>query len=321
MSFRLTILGCSSAIPTIDRNPTAQLLNVNERFFLIDCGEGTQVQLRKYELSFQRINHIFISHLHGDHYFGLIGLICSMHLLGRNKDLHIYAHAELKEIIDLQLKASNTELNYPLFFHSLPVDDEITILEDTNIKVSNLLLDHSIKCSGFLFEEKKTTRKIIKSQVEKYNVPYDKLNGLKEGADWIGLDGSIISNDLLTSKNSLPHRYAFCSDTRFNTSLIEKVKEIDLLYYETTFKHDLKDRAETTGHSTTTQAAIIAKEANVKKLLIGHYSQRYKNLDELLIETKKSFSNTCLSSAGLIVDFNHLLSLFLLVSLLNEIFC
>ena len=147
MSFKLSILGCSSAIPTVDRNPTAQLLNVNERFFLIDCGEGTQVQLRRYQLNFQRINHIFISHLHGDHYFGLIGLISSMHLLGRNKDLHIHAHKELKEIVDLQLKASNTELNYPLFFHSLPEDNEVVILEDDNIKVSNLILDHSIKCS------------------------------------------------------------------------------------------------------------------------------------------------------------------------------
>ena len=165
MSFKLTILGCSSAIPTIDRNPTAQLLNVNERFFLIDCGEGTQVQLRKYQLNFQRINHIFISHLHGDHYFGLIGLISSMHLLGRNKELHIYAHKELKQIVDLQLQASNTELNYPLFFHFLPEDDEIIILEDDNIKVSNLILNHSIKCSGFLFEEKRSARKIIKSKV------------------------------------------------------------------------------------------------------------------------------------------------------------
>ena len=161
MSFKLTILGCSSAIPTINRNPTAQLLNVNERFFLIDCGEGTQVQLRRYQLSFQRINHIFISHLHGDHYFGLIGLLSSMHLLGRNKELHIYAHEELKKIIDLQLNASNTELNYPLFFHILPQDEETILLEDNNVKVVNIILVHSIKCSGFLFEDKRTPRKII----------------------------------------------------------------------------------------------------------------------------------------------------------------
>ena len=306
MSFKLTILGCSSAIPTIDRNPTAQLLNVNERFFLIDCGEGTQVQLRKYQLSFQRIHHIFISHLHGDHYFGLIGLISSMHLLGRNKELHIYAHKELKEIVDLQLQASNTELNYPLFFHSLHEDDEIIILEDDNIKVSNLILDHSIKCSGFLFEEKRSARKIVKSKVEKHNIPYDKMNSLKNGADWINLQGNIISNNILTTQNSLPHKYAFCSDTRYNESLIEKIKEVDLLYHETTFMKDLEERAEQTGHSTTLQAAKIAKKAKVKKLLIGHYSQRYKNIEDLLDETKNSFSNTYLSSPGLVVDFKEI---------------
>ena len=306
MSFKLTILGCSSAIPTIDRNPTAQLLNVNERFFLIDCGEGTQVQLRKYQLSFQRINHIFISHLHGDHYFGLIGLISSMHLLGRNKELHIYAHKELKEIVDLQLKASNTELNYPLFFHSLPEDDERVILENDNIKVSNLILNHSIKCSGFLFEEKKSNRKIIKSAIDKYNIPFDKINSLKDGADWINPKGDVISNHILTSKNSLPHKYAFCSDTKYHEDLIDKIRDVNLLYHETTFMKDLEDRAAETGHATTLQAATIAYKANVNKLLIGHYSQRYRKLEDLLEETKEIFSNSILSFAGLVIDFKDI---------------
>ena len=306
MSFKLTILGCSSAIPTIDRNPTAQLLNVNERFFLIDCGEGTQVQLRKYQLSFQRINHIFISHLHGDHYFGLIGLISSMHLLGRNKELHIYAHKQLKDIVDLQLQASNTELNYPLFFHSLPEDDETIIFEDDNIKISNLILDHSIKCSGFLFEEKRSARRIIQSEVVKYNVPFDKMNSLKDGADWINPQGAIITNNILTIPNSLPHQYAFCSDTRYKESLIEKVKGVNLLYHETTFMNDLEDRALQTGHATTSQAAKIAKQSNVKNLLIGHYSQRYRNLEDLLDETKNIFPNSSLSFPGLVIDFKKI---------------
>ena len=306
MSFKLTILGCSSAVPTIDRNPTAQLLNVNERFFLIDCGEGTQIQLRKYQLSFQRINHIFISHLHGDHYFGLIGLISSMHLLGRNKELHIYAHKELKEIVDLQLNASKTELNYPLFFHSLPEDDERIILENDNIKVSNLILNHSIKCSGFLFEEKKSNRKIIKSEVEKYNVPFDKINSLKHGADWINPKGQVILNHILTSKNSLPHKYAFCSDTKYHEPLIDKIRDVDLLYHETTFMKDLENRAAHTGHSTTLQAATIAYKANVNKLLIGHYSQRYRKIEDLLEETKEIFSNSILSFAGLVIDFKDI---------------
>ena len=160
MSFKLTILGCNSAVPTVERHPTAQLLNANERFFLIDCGEGTQVRLKEYKINFQRINHIFISHLHGDHYFGLIGLISSMHLLGRNKDLHIYAHQELKAIIDSQLLASNTELNYPLFFHPISDTNEQVLYEDDKICISNVILNHTIKCSGFIFKEKKSKRKI-----------------------------------------------------------------------------------------------------------------------------------------------------------------
>jgi ribonuclease Z len=306
MSFKLTILGSSSAIPTIDRNPTAQLLNVNERFFLIDCGEGTQVQLRKYQLSFQRISHIFISHLHGDHYFGLIGLISSMHLLGRKKDLHIHAHKELKEIIDLQLSSSNTELNYPFFFHPIPEDSEGIILEDDNIKVSNIILDHSIKCSGFVFEEIRSKRKIIKSEVEKLNVPYDKMKSLKNGVDWINKKGEIISNEQLTIENSKPHTYAFCSDTRYNKQLISKIEGVDLLYHETTFKKDLEERAFQTGHSTTLQAASIAIKSNVKNLLIGHYSKRYRDFQELADESKEIFENVIVSYSGLEIDFKKL---------------
>ncbi|MAW31508.1 MAG: ribonuclease Z [Flavobacteriales bacterium] len=306
MSFKLNILGCSSAIPTINRNPTAQLLNVNERFFLIDCGESTQIQLRKYQLNFQRINHIFISHLHGDHYFGLIGLISSMHLLGRKKELHIYAHEELEEIVNLQLKASKTELNYPLFFHPLPENESLIILEDENIRVSNIILDHSIKCCGFLFEEKKSPRKILADAVEKYNIPNTKINGLKNGADWINDNGEVVKNNLLTKPNNSPYKYAYCSDTRFNNKIIKQIKEVDLLYHEATFMHDLIDRAEQTGHSTTLQAAQIAKKANVKKLLIGHFSQRYKDLNDLLIQTKKGFSNVTLSYAGLVIDFQDI---------------
>ena len=306
MSFKLNILGCSSAIPSINRNPTAQLLNVNERFFLIDCGESTQIQLRKYQLNFQRINHIFISHLHGDHYFGLIGLISSMHLLGRKKELHIYAHEELEEIVNLQLKASKTELNYPLFFHPLPENESLIILEDENIRVSNIILDHSIKCCGFLFEEKKSPRKILPDALEKYNIPNTKINGLKNGADWINDNGEVVPNNLLTKPNNSPYKYAYCSDTRFNNKIIKQIKEVDLLYHEATFMHDLIDRAEQTGHSTTLQAAQIAKQANVKKLLIGHFSQRYKDLNGLLIQTQKGFSNVTLSYAGLVIDFQDI---------------
>ena len=308
MSFKLTILGCNSAVPSLERHPTAQLLNANERFFLIDCGEGTQVRLKEYQLNFQRINHIFISHLHGDHYFGLIGLISSMHLLGRNKDLHIYAHHELKAIIDLQLSASNTELNYPLFFHPITETNEQVLYEDDKISISNLILNHSIKCSGFIFREKKSNRKIIKEKIEVYNIPFDKYNGIKEGADWITDSGEIIKNSEVTIKNSLAHSYAFCTDTIYDETLIEKIKGIDLLYHEATFKKELERRAKETGHSTTYEAATIAKKSGVKNLLIGHFSQRYKNLDELLIEAKGTFKSTYLAESGLVLDFNKLSS-------------
>ena len=306
MSFKLTILGCNSAVPTVERHPTAQLLNANERFFLIDCGEGTQVQLRKYQLSFQRINHIFISHLHGDHYFGLIGLINSMHLLGRNKDLHIYAHKELKGIIDLQLSASNTELNYPLFFHPIPEDNEQVLFEDESIIVRNVLLKHTLKCSGFIFEEKKSKRKIAKEKIEELNIPYKKLKGIKEGADWIDGKGRVIKNSVITIENTPAHSYAFCTDTLYDETLAEKIKGVDLLYHEATFKKELSERAKETGHSTTFDAATIAKKAAVKHLIIGHFSQRYRNLDELLTESKNTFSNTYLAKSGLVLDFNKL---------------
>ena len=308
MSFKLTILGCNSAVPSVERHPTAQLLNANERFFLIDCGEGTQVRLRQYQLNFQRINHIFISHLHGDHYFGLIGLICSMHLLGRNKDLHIYAHQQLKAIINLQLLASNTELNYPLFFHPISEDNDQVLYEDEKISISNVILDHTIKCSGFIFKEKKSKRKIIKDKIEQYNIPFDKYNGIKEGADWIADSGEIIKNNEMTIENTLAHSYAFCTDTIYNEALIEKIKGIDLLYHEATFKKDLADRAKETGHSTTYEAATIAKKSAVKNLLIGHFSKRYKNLDELLIESKVEFKNTYLAKSGLVLDFDNFYS-------------
>ena len=306
MSFKLTVLGCSSAIPTKDNNPTAQLLNVNERFFLIDCGEGTQMQLRKYKINLQRINHIFISHLHGDHYFGLIGLISSMHLLGRNKELHIYAHKELKEIIDIQLKASNTELNYPLFFHSVSEEKETILLDDDVISVKNIMLNHSIKCSGFIFSEKRSRRKINKEMVEKLNIPYDKLEDIKDGADWINQHAQIIKNNEITFPNTSPHTYAFCTDTRYDEKIVEKIKNVSLLYYEATFKHEMKERANQTGHSTTLQAAKIACKANVNNLMIGHFSQRYKDTNELLLETKKEFEHTILSEPGLIIDFKDL---------------
>ena len=304
MPFKLTILGCDSAIPTVDKQQTAQLLNINEHFFLIDCGENTQVQLRKYQLSFQRISHVLISHLHGDHYYGLIGLITSMHLLGRNKGLHIYAHEDLKEIINVQLSASNTNLNYPLFFHVLPKDEEKILFKDDNVEISNFLLDHTIDCSGFLFKEISTKRKIIKEKIEEYKIPNDKIDAIKDGAHYVNENNQIIDNNELTSVISNLHSYAYCSDTRFSSRIIPIISNVDVLYHEATFSEELATRAIETGHSTTKEAANIAKEANVKNLLIGHYSKRYKDLNILLEESKQYFNNSFLTKEGDVFDFN-----------------
>ena len=305
MPFKLTILGSDSAIPTVDKQQSAQLLNINERFFLIDCGENTQVQLRKYQLSFQRISHILISHLHGDHYYGLIGLITSMHLLGRNKGLHIYAHEALKEIINVQLSASNTNLNYPLFFHVIPKEEEKILFKDDNVEISNFLLDHTIDCSGFLFKELSSSkRKIINGKIDEYKIPFDKIDEIKNGANYISENNQIIDNKELTTHISNLHSYAYCSDTRFSSRIASIITNVDVLYHETTFSEELFERAIETGHSTTKDAANIAKEANVKKLLIGHYSKRYKNLNVLLEETKQYFNNSHLTKEGDVFDFN-----------------
>ena len=304
MPFKLTILGCDSAIPTVDKQQTAQLLNINERFFLIDCGENTQVQLRKYQLSFQRISHVLISHLHGDHYYGLIGLITSMHLLGRNKGLHIYAHEDLKEIINIQLSASNTNLNYPLFFHVLPKEEEKILFKDDNVEISNFLLDHTIDCSGFLFKEISTKRKIIKEKIEEYKIPNDKIDAIKDRAHYVNENNQTLDNTELTSINSNLHSYAYCSDTRFSSRIIPIISNVDVLYHEATFSEKLATRAIETGHSTTKEAANIAKEANVKNLLIGHYSKRYKDLNILLEESKQYFNNSFLTKEGNVFDFN-----------------
>ena len=305
MSFKLTILGSNSAVPLIDRNPTSQLLNVNERFFLIDCGENTQVQLRKYGLSFQRIHHIFISHLHGDHYFGLIGLITSMHLLGRKKELHLYAHEQLKEIINIQLSASNTDLSFPLFFHNLSTNSEAILFEDDLITISNFLLDHTLNCSGFIFKEKKYKRRLDRKKIEYFNIHYNFFTSLMKGRDYIK-DDVMIKNSELTRDPEFFHSYAFCSDTSFSKEIISRVKNIDVLYHETTFAKDVLERARETGHSTTHQAGQIAKRAKAKLLITGHYSQRYTDLSILLEETKEVFQNSMLSYSGMTFDFNTL---------------
>jgi ribonuclease Z len=297
-NFELTILGCSSATPTSTRNPTAQLLNIAERFFLIDCGEATQIQLRKFKLKFQRINHIFISHLHGDHYLGLIGLLSSMHLLGRTVDLQLYCPPELEEIIEVQFKHSQTYLRFKIVYHHHKYIANDLIFEDNKVEVRTILLNHRIPCCGFLFTEKPLLANISKEIIQKYHIPVEQILAIKGGADFITTEGELIPNSNLVSNKLKPRSYAYCSDTCYDERIIEVIKGVDLLYHEATFLNEMLPRAKETFHSTALQAASIAQKAEVHQLMIGHYSARYRDLQPLLDEAQTVFSNTILSIEG-----------------------
>lgn len=296
--FEVTILGCSSATPTSNRNPSSQLVNIADRYFLVDCGEGTQVQLRRFKIKFQRINHIFISHMHGDHYYGLMGLLSSMHLLGRNIDLHLYGPAVLKEIIDLQYKHSDTRLHYNLIFHPLVSDKNELIFEDEKVSVETIILNHRIPCTGFLFREKDKARKISKEKIDEFKIPISELNKIKQGEDFVNEQGLTIANETITGGPPKQFSYAYCSDTCYDERVITQVKGVDLLYHEATFMDDMLERAKETFHSTAKQAATVALQANVKKLIIGHYSARYSHLEPLLNEASAIFPNTVLAVEG-----------------------
>jgi len=298
MSFELTVLGCSSATPTSQRNPTAQFLSIHDRYFLIDCGEGTQIQLRKFKLKFSRINHIFISHLHGDHYFGLIGFLSSLHLLNRTNELHIYCPEPLQKIIEIQLNYSETILRYPVQYHFLDPEKKQLIFEDEKLTIETLLLKHRIPCWGFVFREKPALLSLRKDKIELYNISPLELPKIKRGEDYTTPENKLIKNKELTYPPHEPRTYAYCSDTSYDESLIPFIKEADLLYHEATFMFDMQTRAKETYHSTTVEAATIAKKSKVKQLIIGHFSARYKDLTPLLEESTKIFENTLLAEEG-----------------------
>jgi len=292
----LTILGNNSAIPAFDRNPTAQVLQTMEEGYLIDCGEGTQMQLSKYKVKRSKINHIFISHLHGDHYFGLIGLLTSMSLLNRTQDLHLHAPAQLEQVINMQLDLAATHLCYPLHFHAL--EKEGMIVDDKKLTVHCFKVEHRIACWGFLFREKKNPRKINAERAKIYEIPAAFYDRLQHGEDYINKKGTIVPNKEVTIAAPKPKSYAYCADTIFDEGLAEKVKGVDLLYHETTYLKDLHERAAARYHSTTVQAGTIAQKAGVKKLMIGHFSSKYETLDEFLSETRAIFENTELAIQG-----------------------
>jgi ribonuclease Z len=298
MKFEVTILGSSSATPIYNRNPSSQVLNINERLYLIDCGEGTQQQMLHFGVKASRIDNIFISHLHGDHYLGLLGLLSSMHLNGRTKPLNLFAPAPLKEIIDIQLKYSETILQYTINYVNTVPDKPNVILDNADITVETIPLSHRIPCTGFLFRQKKRNRKLLKEKIEEFNIPIEYYTALKKGVDYTAPDGTVHKNDTLTSAPEEPKNYAYCSDTIYSETYFEQISNVDLLYHESTFLNDMLERAQSTYHTTALQAGQVALKTHAKKLLLGHFSARYKTLTELLDEAKTVFPNTELAVEG-----------------------
>ncbi len=292
MQFYVQILGSGSALPTINRGASSHLVHLCGKNFLVDCGEGTQLRLRMNKIKMQRIHSIFISHLHGDHFFGLVGLISTMHLLGREKELYIYAPKELENIIHEQLRVSKTFLNYELVFQPL-VEDKLDVFIDEELfEVKSFPLDHRVPTWGFLFKEKPKLPKLKKSFVEKQRPTIDEIQSILYGNDYINERGEKFLFKNITSKSNKSYSYAYCSDTKYTESFVEYIKDVSLLYHEASFANDLKDQAALRFHSTAEEAATIAKLSNSGQLLIGHFSARYKKLDQLIAEARAVFSNT-----------------------------
>lgn len=298
MSTYLTILGFNSAIPTVNSSPTAQFLEMEERCFLIDCGEGTQVQLRKAKARFSKINHIFISHLHGDHCFGLPGLIASFRLLGRETPLNIYGPKGIKEMLETIFRITETHRGFELIYHELESKNSEKIYEDKRVEVFTIPLKHRIYCNGYLFREKPKERHLNMQEVAKYSeIETCDYQNIKLGKDFVLSDGYVLKNEVLTTEPAKSVSYAFCSDTRYIESIIPIVENVDVLYHESTFLHNLKEMADYTGHTTALEAARIARKANVGKLILGHFSNRYHDLNVFTDEAREVFPNSFLPKA------------------------
>jgi len=300
---KLTVLGCNSATPHADKAPTAQLLSTTKHHFLIDCGEGTQVLLRKAKIKFAHIKHIFISHLHGDHFYGLPGLISTFRLLGRESPLHIYGPVGIREAVTLLLKLSNSWTNYPLHFHELSEKEPVCLFSDGEMEVHTIPLKHRVYTNGFLFRETPKERKINPEAVKKLRIDQSQMRNLKQGKDVVNTDGESISNTQLTHDPKPSKAYAFCSDTAYHPEITRQIQGVDVLYHEATFLDDNLELAKKTDHSTAKQAAQIAKDANVICLILGHYSSRYKDLTLFQTEAAEIFPNVELAYDGYTLEF------------------
>nr|WP_299345082.1 ribonuclease Z [Allomuricauda sp.] len=295
---KLTILGCYSATPRTFTNPTSQVLEVKNHLFLIDCGEGTQVQLRKFKVKFSRINHIFISHLHGDHFFGLPGLVSTFRLLGRERELHIYGPKGIKEAITLFLKLGDSWTNFPLIFHELKSKESELIFDDDVVSVSTIPLNHRVYTNGFLFKEKPVPRRLNINAVDEFDIETSQFKAIKNGADGVQKNGTVVPNQKLTDAPPKPKSYAFCSDTMYNEAILPLITNADTLYHESTFLQSEERLCEKTKHSTARQAAKIAKKAQVGNLILGHYSTRYKSIESFREEALEVFPKVELADDG-----------------------
>jgi ribonuclease Z len=298
--FTVTILGTSSAIPTRDRYPTSQVVNAYGRYYLLDCGEGTQIQLRKYKISFQRIDRIFISHLHADHFLGLPGLLSTMDLLGRTKEIHIHAFEELEIFMNGYVEATFTQFNFPIHMHYMDKKQPQMVFENDHIQIKTFPVKHRVPCNAFLFREKPKKFNVKKEAIQKYGLTIEQIQKLKNGE--LPELKSKATLEELTASPAASKSYAFVTDTLYNEKILDHIKDVDVLYHESTFAEDLLGRAKDTMHSTASQAGMIAMKANVKKLVLGHYSVRYEDLDVLLNEARTNFENTVCSVEGMVLE-------------------
>lgn len=301
--FKIHILGCGSALPTLQHNASSQVVEIRGKFFMVDCGEGAQMQLRRTHIHFTKINAIFISHLHGDHCFGLLGLLSTFGMLGRTSKLKVYAPADYEGLFKRQVEFFMTGLEYEIEFVPVDTTQNQVIYEDKSLTVETLPLQHRLPCCGFLFREKPTLPHIRRDMIDYYGIPVSQINNIKNGADWTTDEGEVIPHARLVEPAEAPRSYAYCSDTRYIPQLHELVKGVNLLYHESTYSTENEDRAKLYYHSTAKQAAMVAQAAGAGKLLLGHYSARHNNnLNELLQEAKAVFANTFLSNEGKVFD-------------------
>ena len=302
MIFNVTILGSNSAIPSVNRNPSSQLVNFNYKYFMLDCAEGTQVQMKKFAISFQKLEHILISHLHGDHYLGIFGLIFTLQLLGRKKDLHIYANEDLFSLIENHFNASGTETNFKIIYHILKPDVSEVVYKDDKLSIVSVPLNHRIPTWGFVFKEIEQQKKIYREFVKKHDLKIDEIHTVKDGGNYTNKDGVTFLNKDITMPDIPIKSYAYITDTIYDENILPFIENVDLLYHEATFLNDLSSVAKEKYHTTAEQAATIASKAHVRKLILGHFSSRYKDINLFQKEASRIFENTFIVNDGDVIE-------------------